>query len=802
MLYLDSLESLVNKLSLTSGPAAIELGEKAFEQLNQLNSEILGNTRHHIDSDIHMLDMSLNQLYWLYYWMERESWITLKMRYREGDAVDVLSEFIQANERQKIYLDQFVREGSNNEIAKQLMVVFSSQNQHFSDIYRQQLASNAMSEGELTSHQNAISIRNEQLQRQLSLYADQFTQDIHDQIAWSRYQLVLIALALLAIVTVMFYSSASTVIRINGKLNRILQSMGSMRKQDGETPLIPVDGNDEFTDFAHDLNHIIREQRNYQQELVAAKEYAEAANQAKSRFLANMSHEIRTPLNGIIGMTEILADSHLNGSQKSILEDIDTSSHSLLVLLNDILDLSKIESGNLTLSKHSCNLSEVVFDAVNMVSAKALKQHVELTVALHPALPDVVLIDEFRFKQILLNLLSNAIKFTNDGFVNVEVRFNRSAAASDYPAQLNKSTEASCDTRIDGPPGLGTPEIKVNIIDSGVGIEPEKLNVIFRPFTQQDDGITRRYGGTGLGLTICRQLLDLMGGDISVESTRGLGSNFEVRLPVELPHQRQPRVRLGMTALIITNGSRYESLIISECERLGVQWKLCSDSRHAREQGNSFDVILYCVNKPHGKKNDLARLTEQFPMSDIIALQHHLYIATELENLVSGSVTLPVLGSRFENCLRHVMNSAQRQHTLETDQSGKTNRSLVKKILIVEDNLMNQKIASFFLNKAGFEYQLVSNGQEALNKVFSEEPYAAILMDCMMPIMDGLTATRKIREWEQENQRPPVPIIALTASVLEEEISSCFEAGMDAYLPKPYKSQQLIEVFNELKVAV
>ena len=564
--------------------------------------------------------------------------------------------------------------------------------------------------------------------------------------------------------------------RITAKLNRILYAMRRLRDGHEDVDPIPVEGNDELSDFAKDLNRFVTELKQREQEMVEAKEVAVSANRAKSAFLANMSHEIRTPLNGIIGMVEIFSATSLNTSQREILLDIDSSSHSLLVLINDILDLSKIESGNLSLSYHAFNMSELIFDSVNMINSKAVSQHIELNVDIDPTLPRCVVSDEFRVKQILMNLLSNAVKFTQDGYVSTKLTYF----------------------------GGAQPKMHVSVSDTGKGIDNTKLNTIFEPFTQEDGSITRRYGGTGLGLAICKQLLDLMDGDIHVTSEVGKGSTFEFSVPVDLQHSQPYPMFAPLTgsALLIHNSSNYRTLVARECQRLGLRLYQSNSVEQLPELPKDIMYVLYCQNLTRSIRTDNEVLVRTFPDAQRIVLQHHLFVNKELSTAFHSQVTLPLMGQRFERALRALHPHSDTTSALGTLNSaeGSIKPGHLNRILIVEDNLMNQKIASFFLEKAGLDYVIVSNGQEAVDIVTQGGVFCAVLMDCMMPVMDGLTATRKIRQWEEVGKYRRLPIIALTASVLDEDIANCFEAGMDAYLPKPYKSQQLFDVLNELNV--
>ncbi len=771
MSYIHELEELLMDIESVTREETVEIGRLINTILYDFYVDVHSIDTQGVNEDLGKLDRVIGDLSWLYYWMGQEAWLAHEIKQLNWQYRDYVVDYFRINERQQIYMDTFINSGANSQQVDILLTLFSRQEIRKGAYLKEQMLRQGNDTVDMSDFVATIKKRNHLVEHQLNLFKSDLQGQLNQNMLDRRTELWVIGGASLCLFVVMGGWGGSTLVRINTKLSKILTVMRRARSA-GRSEQIPIDGQDEFAAFALELNHVIEQQAEYEQKLLKAKESAEGANQAKSLFLANMSHEIRTPLNAIIGMAEILSESHLNEGQKELLADIDTSSHALLILINDILDLSKIESGKLLISVSKTNIREVVFETVNMVSAKAFKQEVELRIEFSESLPTYIETDDFRFKQILMNLLSNAVKFTKNGKVTVEM----------------------------------TTDVKQGLVchvtDTGVGIAQEKLDEIFRPFTQEDGSITRRFGGTGLGLAICQQLVEIMQGGLSVSSTVGVGSRFSFNLPLLVSEIQPEPSQALLPALFIGNGTCYRSLIEGEAKLCGLTLTYCNRVEQSCELNGEFSVILYCPSPSASSMKDIAQLRARFIHAEIIGLYHHLTPYSEMDRMISAHLTLPILGHRFDSALQNAIAERQPDNNYALSSGTNLRNRGIKRVLIVEDNLMNQKIASFFLSKAGVQYEIASNGLDAVNMIRNGEEFNAILMDCMMPVMDGLTATKEIREWEKSQRTEPIPIIALTASVLPEEIQSCFDAGMDAYLPKPYKSQQLFDTFERLSVVL
>ncbi|MCR4411800.1 MAG: PAS domain-containing protein [Thermoguttaceae bacterium] len=535
------------------------------------------------------------------------------------------------------------------------------------------------------------------------------------------------------------------------------------------------------------ISRDITERKQAAEALRAAKEAAEAANRAKSAFLANMSHEIRTPLNAIIGMTEFVLDTPLSPQQRDYLAVVQESGESLLTILNDILDFSRIEAGKLALDSAPFDLREVLFDAVNAFSLRARRKGLELACHVDPEVPRAVVGDGNRLRQVLAHLVGNAVKFTDQGEVHLRVE-----------CQPEPNDEVS---------------LVFTVSDTGVGIPHDKKELVFAPFEQADSSTTRRFGGAGLGLAICSRLVELMGGRIWVESEPGQGSvfRFTARFPRaergKAPVRLAPAIVRGARVLVVDANDSDRHALEELFARWGTRPSAASDVREAmsllEESCLLSDPFRLAVIEEVLPELDGFCLAEwirrhaQLGRMSIVMLSS----ASPADNAaqcqalgIASYLVKPVRPSELLDAVAAALRSAAIEE--EPPLRGRRARIRPLRILLAEDSLVNQKLAIGLLQREGHAVTVANNGREAVARAESQS-FDVVLMDVQMPEMDGLEATAAIRQREQGTGRH-VPIIAMTAHALQGDRERCLEAGMDEYIAKPIRAQQLLGLLETM----
>jgi two-component system, sensor histidine kinase and response regulator len=542
-----------------------------------------------------------------------------------------------------------------------------------------------------------------------------------------------------------------------------------------------------FMAISRDVTRRARAER----DAARAREVAEAANRAKSEFLANMSHEIRTPMNGIIGMTELALSTELTDVQRDYLQTVRGSAESLLVVINDILDFSKIEAGKLEVDAVDFSLRAVLDDAVRTVALRAHQKGLELAVDVRPFMPDRFLGDPHRLRQVLVNLLGNAIKFTNEGEVVVRV--------TSAPVTNNRA------------------RLQIHVVDTGIGIPRDRHDTIFKAFEQADGSTTRRFGGTGLGLTISSRLVTLMGGTLRVDSEPGHGSDFQFALTLPLSSdaavapQPAPYDSLsGLAALVVDDNETNLRILAEMLGSCGMTVVTAADAVAAQAAvaaaPHVFSLALLDMQLGQTSGIDLATALRRHQRCAsaavlILASADHQRDARDVAALGNARyVVKPVGRAALLESIMSTLGARSVPSTLPAAPDITPGRAAQHlRVLVAEDNVVNVKVADNLLRRRGHSPFIVPNGREAVEAI-ARGHYDLVLMDLQMPEMDGFEATAAIRALQRRTGLR-TPIVALTAHAMETDRQRCLDADMDGYVSKPVKAVELFEVIDRVIAA-
>lgn len=595
------------------------------------------------------------------------------------------------------------------------------------------------------------------------------------------YQRMLIVTVLLMLVMMpLLWAFASRLVRPLGALAYAMHEKAQQMHAGQQVARIAETGSQEIKTVVKAFNAFMEARQHAENELLLARDAAQAANESKSTFLANMSHEIRTPMNGILGMTELCLQTRMTTEQRSYLEMVSVSANSLLMVINDILDLSKIEAKKLYLDPHEFSLHGLIRQTARTLSLRASEKELDLVCDLAPDVPDVVIGDPLRLQQVMNNLIGNAIKFTAHGEILFTVECFKSSDVTDGVCLLFR------------------------IKDTGIGISKDKQSLIFDVFTQADSSTARRFGGSGLGLAISRSLVHMMGGDISVSSEVGRGSTFSFTAKLQ-PAGANAGMKAellsdlqGKSVLVVNEMSSSRHVLVKHLAGMGLQpfaAEGAAQALHSPQLPHATFAIVD-VNMADIDGYDVAaqlrrvKSAQDMPIIMMGTLSEQIGQEQLDRQDIQGYLVKPIDVRELIELLNRLYGGAAVHQAIDTESLSPVVTASTKKVLLVEDTPINQTLESILLNRMGYEVTMASNGLQSID-AFVADKFDVILMDIQMPEMGGIEATRQIREIEQTRHLVRTPIIAVTANALKGDREHYFESGMDGYVSKPLTMDSL-----------